>query len=849
MDDYTFQQIIHKPPLIINDFSKVSTINNLFIHILGYIDTTIYLPNGAVSLPLRLYVIKEEIPKYHFILGLDFVVRNFPMICIEPPSYSLRDKKGFFPFKLYEMPSVSKTIQRTLVYITQPKLIRARTQTLCSSSYKSNPEINVGSPGLFTAIPFERNTVQLLPIDGLVTTDKNRLFKVIIVNSSLIDVIIPKNTLIGYIENIESIHEHSLDTPVIENITTNNTTDMSNKQNSIHINSIQANYNLPADINLENCVIQDDKDALKELNDLLKRNLAVFAKNTKSPNSTNLVEHTINTGDSLPFKMPLYRQSPVIQNTINDHVQQMLKDGIIEHSDSPWSSNIIIVKKKDGSDRLVVDFRKLNEVTTKDAFPLPLINEMLDLVGSAKFISTLDLASGYWQIPMSKKDAPKTAFSTRSGHFQFKRMPFGLTNAPATFQRFMNRVLSGLTYSFCMVYLDDVIIYSNSISDHLNHLQLVFDRLALAGLTLKASKCQLFRSSVSFLGHTISSEGIKPDQSKLKVIADWPTPSNIKEVRSFLGLVNYYRRFIPSLANIADPLYRLTRKSIEYKWNNQCEEAFIVLKNALMSEPILRPPDPSKKFIIIIITDASNIGLGAILAQYDPNDKRDHAISYIGKLLSKPQKNYSVMERECLAVIWAVRQFRSYIYGQEFIILTDHSALRWLFSQKEPIGRIARWITAMMEHSFKVIHRSGEKHSNADALSRVLHVNQVHPAPEIDIADDLEQNEADQSFDISAVRNINDYTQLFYVQQRTDKFSHSIILYLQSNKTTYPPSLKTEREKELYANERINYILYEDLLYYVDPINGVVGRYTARKRMENENDVYVNIDVTLRDGV
>ena len=374
-----------------------------------------------------------------------------------------------------------------------------------------------------------------------------------------------------------------------------------------------------------------------------------------------------------------------------------------------------IGQEKDGTTRFCVDFRKVNDLTKKDAHPLPRIDDTLDALGGAQWFTTLDLASGYWQVEVNSADREKTAFATPDGLYQFRVMPFGLCNAPSTFQRLMERVLQGLHWSSCLVYLDDIIIYSKTIGEHLTRLAEVFLRLREAKLKIKPSKCHLLRKSIHYLGHVVSRNGVETDPTKIKCIVQWPAPSNTKELKQFLGMCSYYRRFVRSFAKIAAPLHRLSEKGNAWLWTDECQQAFDTLKHQLVSAPILSLPNFSHDFILDI--DASGNGLGAVLSQ--AIDGNEQVVAYGSRALTKAERKYCATRRELLALVWGVRHFRPYLYGRKFIVRTDHNSLRWLHNFRDPEGQVARWLEILSEYSFDVVHRPGLQHSNADALSRL----------------------------------------------------------------------------------------------------------------------------------
>ena len=397
----------------------------------------------------------------------------------------------------------------------------------------------------------------------------------------------------------------------------------------------------------------------------------------------------------------------------------MLKDGIISASISQWNAPLLVVPKKaDASGkprlRVVVDFRKLNELTIGDSFPLPNITDILDQLGNAKYFTTLDLASGYHQIPMAERDKDKTAFSTPYGHYEFNRMPFGLKNAPATFQRLMNSVLAGIQGLRCLVYLDDIVIYGSSLEDHNKRLAEVLQRLRKHSLKLQPDKCEFLRKEVIYLGHIISENGILPDPSKLEAVRNFPTPRKVKDVQSFIGLAGYYRKFIENFSQIAKPLTKLTKKTEIFEWKNEQQIAFENLKEKLMTAPVLKYPDFNEEFNVT--TDASDYAIGAVLSQ-GPVGK-DRPIAYASRVLSRAEQNYNTTEKELLAIVWAVKHFRPYIYGTKFKIITDHKPLIWLFNVTDPGSRLIRWRLKLEEYDYEIIHKAGRANANADALSR-----------------------------------------------------------------------------------------------------------------------------------
>lgn len=373
-----------------------------------------------------------------------------------------------------------------------------------------------------------------------------------------------------------------------------------------------------------------------------------------------------------------------------------------------------MVRKKDGTYRLCIDYRALNDATIKDAYPLPRIQDTLDTLSTAKWFTTLDLASGYWQVELTPRARKAAAFCSRKGLFEWNVMPFGLCNAPATFQRLMDRVLAGMQWETCLVYLDDIIVLGRDVPEMLQRLAQVFDRLRQANLKLKPAKCCLFRRQVAYLGHVISEDGVATDPSKIQKVKEWPAPASTQEVRQFVGLASYYRRFVKDFAAVAEPLHALNKKYARFQWSAECQAAFDELKHRLTTAPVLGYPLDHGG--MILDTDASDVGIGAVLSQIQQG--RERVLAYGSRKLSKTEQNYCTTRRELLAVVEFTRHFRQYLLGRPFVVRTDHSSLRWLTRLKEPEGQLARWLERLAEYDFEIVHRPGRLHTNADSLSR-----------------------------------------------------------------------------------------------------------------------------------
>lgn len=436
---------------------------------------------------------------------------------------------------------------------------------------------------------------------------------------------------------------------------------------------------------------------------------------------TDAVYHEVNTPTTVqPINERPYRLPFRHKQEIDKQMQKLEEDQVIAPSRSPWNAPLLVVPKKADKDgvvkyRVCVDFRKLNQVSVGDAYPLPNITEILDQLGKSKYYTTLDLAQGYHQVQMHPEHCAKTAFSTDKGHFEFLRVPFGLKGAPATFQRLMNTVLAGLTGLKAFVYLDDIIIYALNIADHSEKLQAVFDRLRQFNLKLQPSKCTFMRKEVNYLGHVITDEGVKPDPQKIQCVVNFPIPTNEKEVKSFLGLSGYYRRFVPGYGRIAKPLTTLLKKDVPFQWTDLCQASFDELKSILTTEPLLQYPDFNRTFNLTC--DASNYAIGCVLSQGPIGT--DPPIAYASRTLNRAERNYNTTEKELCAIVWGVNQFRPYLLGQKFNIVTDHRALSWLFNIKDPGSRLTRWRLKLAEYEYEIHFKPGANNTNADALSRV----------------------------------------------------------------------------------------------------------------------------------
>ena len=489
---------------------------------------------------------------------------------------------------------------------------------------------------------------------------------------------------------------------------------------------------LPDGINLDNAKLSEEEK--EKATQVFSKWDSIFSKGPTDIGRTKLVEHRIDLTDDRPFKEPHRHIPPALIEEVREHLQEMLNTEVIKESSSPYSSNVVIVRKKDGTIRFCVDFRRLNNKTIKDAYAIPRVEDTLHLLSGAKYFSKIDLRSRYWQVEICEADKHKTAFQVGTlGFYEFNRMPFGLCNAPASFQRLMERCMGDMNLRDCLIYLDDVIIFSATFKEHLDRLEAVFTRLQENNLKLKASKCKFFKSQVTYLGHVVSDAGIQTDSEKLEALKSWPVPKNVKEVRSYLGFTGYYRRFVKNYARIARPLNDLlvghctnnkskgkkpkTKVSrAVFEWTDSHQKAFESLKEKLASPPVLAYADYQLPFKLH--TDASNTGLGAVL--YQNQGGLDRVIAYASRSLKTAEKNYPAHKLEFLALKWAVTEkFHDYLYGMKFEAVTDNNPLTYILTSAKLDATGQRWVAALSSYNFNLTYRRGLKNADADGMSRL----------------------------------------------------------------------------------------------------------------------------------
>ena len=479
---------------------------------------------------------------------------------------------------------------------------------------------------------------------------------------------------------------------------------------------------------LESLVRLKTNQQRNRLAGILKDYSDCFARHADDIGRTQMIKHKIETGDAKPVRQRCRRLARSQVQAIQDYVKVHSAAGTIRPSNSNWGANCVVVKKKTGEDRVCIDYRGLNAVTLNpDSYLLPRIDDTLDALANAKYFCTLDLIQGYHQVELEEESKEKTSFYAphcNPSQWEYNFMPFGLIKAPRTFQRLMDRVIQGLEYEIALAYLDDVIVFGPTLDVTMDRMVTVLERLRSANLKLKAKKCILFSKKVNYLGHVITAEGVMTDPKKIEAVVNWHVPRTVRQVRAFMGMINYYSRFIPNLQHIARPLHDITKKNAKFKWTNAHNEAFQTLKQKLVSAPIMSYP--KKEGMFILDTDASDKCYGAVLSQLQTDEYgnvEEKTIAYASKVFKERESKYCARRRELLAIINFVKHFDVYLRGPTFLIRTDHASLRYIKTVQTLPAQFFRWIMLLEEYSYKIEIRKGVLHGNADGMSRGCHGN------------------------------------------------------------------------------------------------------------------------------
>lgn len=689
------------------------------------------------------------------------------------------------PEELTVKENTSRTAVRTKGKITIPP----RSQFLLEGKQIDHLYNQMGtheSDKLVIFTPEEIKIVGLSSARSITYEKQDKTMQIKLINITFNSIELPNKTVVGFAEKLFYDQECSKSGQLEKESRVNCTNE--NIASNESVVAIKAEteriLQLKTDINIDHLSDQDQNKLREFINSY---NDVFFMEGDKLGIHSDVVME-IDTGSAKPIRKPPYRLPYVHRKIVDDLIKDQLNKGVIRPSSSPWSSPIVIVLKKsqNGEEnyRFCCDFRAVNEVTKADSYPLPNINDTLDLLSGAKYFTTLDLYSAYYQIGLHEESIPKTAFCTPNGLWEYVKVPMGLKNSPSVWQRVIDNILTGLRGEKVLVYIDDLIIWSSTVEDHLSKLKAVFDRLRKSNLKLKATKCQFLKQTLEYLGHTISPEGVSPTKRLVEAVVNYPAPQNSKQVRSFLGLSGYYRKFINNYASTAKCLTELTKKSVKFSWNSKHQEAFDSLKKSLTTYPILVYPDFNEKFILT--SDASGTGLGAILSQI--REGRERVIGYASRQLNKAESSMTTTEQEMLAVIFGLKFYNCYVHGQRILIRFDHRALQWLMNLPKPSCRQTRWALILAEMQYDVEHRSAARIQHVDALSRIK-INAVTSLKEKEWEpiNPLNNQEWEPIFDRNIIKNY----------QYLDDSLKTIIEKLQKN-STCDPQYALDDEKLLY---------------------------------------------------
>lgn len=527
-----------------------------------------------------------------------------------------------------------------------------------------------------------------------------------------------------------------------------------------------------------------DNETKETLKIFLEQYKDCFAMGIKDLTGCDTLLHKVELSDQVPVRQKHYKTPHHLKDELNRQINELLENNIIQESTSPYAAPVILVKKKDGSYRLCTDFRKLNIKTLPDSFPIPNITELVDNLSGSYIFSSLDLCSGFYQMKVDPKDTYKTAFATDSGLYEWNRVPFGLKNSPNSFQRLMQIVLSGLKPHQIAVYLDDIIIASkNNIHDHLEKLKLVFNRLRQHNLKLKPSKCKFLMSTIKYLGFQVCGGKVFPDDSNVSVIDNFKIPTTKTEVKSFLGVIGFYRRFIPNFAEKALPLTLLTKNNTAFNFDQHALNSFNELKNCLKTYPCLVLPNFEKEFVLS--TDASKYAVGAVLCQYD-DDKFLHPVAYASRKLKDPEIRYSTVEKELLGVVFGVSYFKQYLLGKHFTIFCDQASLSHTLKLKDPTSRIARWVMTLQQYDHKIVHKPGKLNITADYMTRgveqINNINITSVQPTL-----LDEIKIEQKSDPFCIKIFSD------LKNNSDLSKHKYDFFLKDNILYCTPKIKPHK--------------------------------------------------------
>ena len=763
---------------------------------------------GGIEMQHMFYVVKDM--SRNLILGTDWLRQHGVRIYYDLGCMRIENKRYVNLEEDIHVSSVARIKYNTV--------LKPHSATICYAKVRPNPDLPVRVDYQISAVEkgFTCREPGLEVVDSVSRLGKDRSIPILVTNSTGKFIRIRRHGPIAKVEQLTG-------------------------QGLAEVNSVIKGQKFDSTMDLKDLHVADKyRDNIEPL---ILRNSDLFASKDTELGHTDTVRMKIDTGSADPIKLRPYRTPLNNRKIIDETIDEMLDAKVIRRSRSPWSFPVVIVDKKDGSKRFCVDFRKLNQVTKKNSYPLPVIDDILALLGKAKYFTSLDLKSGYWQVLMNESDKEKTAFACHRGLFEFNVMPFGLSNAPAVFQELMSVVLQGLG-DFAIAYLDDILVFSPTLEDHLQHLDTIFDRLRKHDLKLKLKKCNFLESETNYLGFIIGKDGIKPDPKKVEAIRSLPIPTCVREVRSFIGMSSYYRRFIPNFSEIAEPIIALTKKHAHYKWSAKHDEAFQYLKDSLSVVPLLAYPDTNKPYTLY--TDASGTCIGACLTQSCdmaddkiPNVSNEKPIYYLSHKLSKTQCKWSTVEKEAYAIHFALQKLDHYLHGAQFVIKTDHKPLKYLLESPMQNKKIQLWALSMAGYNCTIEYTAGTTNTCADLLSR--RPDEPGRCQEENLTEELDLDVNDNTFQVDVI-NSNEFEPKKFAScdvpfddslVKPDDCLPGLDMISEQNKDDELLELKTilvhgEPSKEVQRR----YLVVDNVVYYLtDPDGDTVLRLYVPKHL------------------
>eukprot|EP01129_Flabellula_baltica_P005312 TRINITY_DN1914_c0_g1_i1.p1 TRINITY_DN1914_c0_g1~~TRINITY_DN1914_c0_g1_i1.p1 ORF type:complete len:1797 (-),score=243.90 TRINITY_DN1914_c0_g1_i1:39-5429(-) len=666
------------------DSSVIQVADNMSSTVTGRVKTETSW--GDISLELSFYILEDVPGNFNILLGRDFENKLGTDITMKRDEWIMtRDEE------IFKIPMLNKG-----------KYILAAEDTLIKKGAQPIKVWSWGDSGIVSSL--SDANISLIDIDELAEGELQYLW---VRNDSVAPIQILKNTPIAnffpcMVEEIDT-EDVMNDDIAFDDMLTGfiRKTDWEDLDSVVEEMCSEANLSKKMLQKLKALLLQKFK-SLKEVLRLDEEYPDIGAK------------HNIETGDAKPFKSRMYTVPKHLREELKAQIMDFLRRGLIEHSNSPYSSPIVLIKKSNGSWRFCCDFRKLNNATVGDAYPIPKIEDIMSMLKGAEYFSSLDFKTGFYHLRIAEEDREKTAFSSPFGFFQWIAMPMGLKNAPASFQRAMEAIFASFLYTYVLIYIDDIIIFSKSFDDHLLHIGNVLDVIIEKKLVLNFSKCRFATSTIKYLGHVVSRGFIGPNPEKVSTITSYDVPDSKSKLKNFLGVLNYFRKFIPEYATRSRHLYDATRHDCKFKWTAEMTEEFMDLKAAMANEPILALPDLDERFFVE--TDWSKYGVGGILYQYENDMKRP--IEYFSKKMKNAELNYSAYAGECYAILLALRKWRSYLLGKEFTLRTDHKTLQWMLFMSLDGSKYNRWIVELSSFDFIIEHIDGKMNIFSDAFSR-----------------------------------------------------------------------------------------------------------------------------------